>query len=67
MSEQNRFRITPRDEAIFDFDAADNVEPPRRIARRIAMKYDCGNTHPIVDEISHAIEDAMLLGSRRPR
>jgi hypothetical protein len=61
------FKITPQPEydALNAFDAENNVEPARTIAERIAWKYDYWSTDPIVDDISHAIEDAMNLGQRR--
>jgi hypothetical protein len=57
--------LTATDKALFAFDAENNVEPPRTIAERIAWRFGAGPTHPLVDAISHAIEDAMDLGARR--
>lgn len=65
MTDDLKFMTTPMDDALFRFDAENNVEPPRRIAARIASKYGVTSTHPLVDDISHAIEDAMELGHRR--
>lgn len=63
----NKNKITPQPEwdAIHQFDADNNVEPARTIAERIAWKYGAGKTHSMVDDIAHAIEDAMELGQRR--
>ena len=46
-------------------DAENKVEPARNIAEQIALKYGAGKTHSMVDEISHAIEDARDIGKRR--
>lgn len=56
---------TPADEALWAFDQANNVEPTRTIAGRIASNHGFGWGHPMVDEISHALEDAMDIGRRR--
>ena len=61
----NKITLTPADEALFAFDAENNVEPARTIAERIAAQYGVHSSAPIVDGISHAIEDAMRLGERR--
>ena len=55
--------LTPEDRARHAFDAENNVEPCRTIAERIVHNYP----HPddLVDDISHAIEDARALGERR--
>ena len=55
----------PEYDALNAFDAENRIEPVRQIACRIAMKYDCGQHHPIVDDISRALEDAYDLGVRR--
>lgn len=47
------------------FDCENNVEPDRTIAERIAGAYDIMDTHPIVDLISHAIEDAREIGAKK--
>jgi hypothetical protein len=65
LTDENQISHQPEYDALNAFDAANNVEPARRIARRIAMKYDCGRNNPLVDDIAHAIEDAMELGQRR--
>jgi hypothetical protein len=61
----NKIVHHPEYDALHKFDVENNVEPARQIARRIAMKYDCGRNHPIVDDIAFAIEDAMDIGERR--
>lgn len=63
----NEFKIEPQPEydALNAFDAENNVEPPRRIAERIAHKNRVRKTHPMVDDISHALEDAMRIGEKR--
>ena len=53
------------DRAMLKFDDQNNVEPPRKIAERIALRYGAGPTHSLVDDIHHAIEDAYNLGARR--
>jgi hypothetical protein len=60
-------KITPQPEydALNAFDAENNAEPARTIAERIGLKYAAGRTHPLVDDISHAIEDAIEWGQRR--
>ena len=65
MSDQFKIAPQPEYDALYAFDAENNVEPARTIAERIVKKYGCGLTHPLVDDISHAIEDAMDLGVRR--
>ena len=57
--------MTPIEKALSKFDDENNVEPTRRIAERIALKYGAGPTHSLVDDIHHAIEDAYNLGARR--
>ena len=56
---------TPESEAAHAFDAANNVEPCRTIAARIVGRYGFAEFHPLVDTISHAIEDARDLGKKR--
>jgi len=63
--DDNRITSTPAWDALNAFDAENNVEPARTIAQRIAWKYAAGPNHPLVDDISAAIEDAMNLGGRR--
>lgn len=60
-------RITPQPEydALNAFDAENNVEPFRTIAERMAYGYGCARNHPLVDEISAALEDAYNLGVKR--
>lgn len=60
-------KITPQPEydALNAFDAENSVEPFRTIAERIAVGHDFWTTHLIVDEISHALEDAYNLGVKR--
>jgi hypothetical protein len=56
---------TPADEALWAFDQTNNVDPTRTIAERIAGNHGFGWRHPMVDEISHALEDARDIGRRR--
>lgn len=56
---------TPADEALFKFDAENNVEPTRTVAERICKRHGIGPWHSIVDEISHALEDAHDIGVKR--
>lgn len=51
-------------EARQEFDALHGREPFRETAKRIAEKYGAGPTHSMVDEISHALEDASSLGEK---
>jgi len=60
-----KFITTAQDEADFRFDEENNVEPARTIAERLSEKYGGSPTHPLVDDVSHAIEDARELGERR--
>lgn len=56
---------TPEWDAVNAFDAKINLEPDRVIAQRIARKHGFLDTDDIVDEISHALEDAYNIGERR--
>lgn len=56
---------TPEFEARHAFDVEHNVEPCRTIAIRIAGEHGAHWTHPLVDDIAHAIEDARELGEKR--
>lgn len=56
---------TPAWDALHAFDVQNGVEPFRTTAERIAAAHDFWTTHPIVDEISAALEDAYNLGERR--
>lgn len=62
-------KITPQPEydALYAFDAENNIEPASVVAERIAAKYGFADTHPIVDDIHYAIEDAMEMGQKRGR
>jgi hypothetical protein len=60
-----KINITPEQEALYLFDAEHNVEPTRETAMRIAMKYGFPAASALVDEISHAIEDAYEIGQKR--
>jgi hypothetical protein len=62
-----RVVTTPEFAARHAFDAEHNAEPCRTTATRIVQKHDISPRHPIVDEISHAIEDALALGEKRGR
>jgi hypothetical protein len=63
----DKFKITPNPEydALHAFDAENNFGPIRETAERITSKYGIDWRHPIVDEISHALEDMLDLGQRR--
>lgn len=61
----NKIQHQPECDALNAFDAANNVEPMRTIAERIAWTYGAGPKHSMVDEISHALEDAYELGVKR--
>lgn len=61
----NKIASTPAWDAVHEFDAQNNVEPFRTIAERIAYGAGCSKNHPLVDEISAALEDAYNLGERR--
>ena len=67
MSDELKFTSTPEWDALNAFDAENNVEPTRVVACRIACKYAHSATEngQLIDEISHAIEDAMEIGARR--
>lgn len=65
MNAGNKIILTAADRALFDFDAERNVEPWRTVAQRIAAKHGHGEFDSIVDEISHALEDAMDIGRAR--
>lgn len=68
MTDENKIAPQPEYDALHAFDAENNgARPAREIARLIAMKHDCSRNHPIVDDIAHAIEDAIELGQRRGR
>lgn len=60
-----KITTTPEQEALYQFDAEHNVEPTRETAMRIAMKYGFPATSALVDEISHAVEDAYEIGQKR--
>jgi hypothetical protein len=64
---QRAIAPTVEQEALYRFDAENKVEPQRVIAERVAAIYGLGKTHPIVDDISHAIEDAREVFERRGR
>ncbi len=61
----NKIHPQPEYDALYAFDAENNVEPASVIAERIAAKYGFGETHSMVDDIHYAIEDALELGQRR--
>lgn len=63
--DDNRISHQPEWDALHAFDAANNVEPARTIAERIAKRFYVGAPSPLVDAIAHAIEDAHDLGVRR--
>jgi hypothetical protein len=62
---ENKITRQPEWDALHKFDADNNVEPSRTIAERIGERFQFVAIHPIIDAISHAIEDAMRLGERR--
>jgi len=62
----DRVVLTEADKRRMAFDHENNVEPCRTIAERIVHRYRRYGT-VLVDEISHAIEDARSLGERRAR
>jgi hypothetical protein len=63
----DKIAVSPEFESRHAFDAEHNTEPCRMIAKRIVLKHDISPLHPIVDDISHAIEDALTLGEKRGR
>lgn len=65
MRENNKITATPADEALFKFDAENNVEPTRTVAERIAERHGLGLWHSLIDDISHALEDAHDIGVKR--
>lgn len=68
MSKNNqmaKFVLTDVDRAEIAFEIENGVEPARQTAQRIAAKYGGGENHPLVDDISRAIEDAWGIGWRR--
>jgi hypothetical protein len=65
MSREFKVTLTPADEALFKFDAENNVEPARTIAERLALKWSTYLRPEMVDDIACAIEDARNLGERR--
>ena len=60
----NKIHPQPEYDALYAFDAENNVQPTV-IAERIAARYGFHDKHPIVDDIHYAIEDALDLGQRR--
>jgi hypothetical protein len=60
-------KITPQPEydALYAFDAEHDIEPASVVAERIAARYGFAPTHPIVDDIHYALEDAWELGQMR--
>jgi hypothetical protein len=66
MSEEHRIASSPEWDAVHAFDTENNVLPFRSIAERIAWRFGYKEpTHPMVDAISSALEDAYNLGERR--
>jgi hypothetical protein len=65
MSDENKITPQPEYDALYAFDAENNLEPSSVIAERIAAKHGFHDKHPIVDDIHYAIEDALDLGQRR--
>lgn len=65
MADEFKITSTPEWDALHAFDVENDVEPARTIAERIASKYGADKRHSVVDDISHAIEDAREIGTRR--
>lgn len=65
MTSGNKIHVTPADEALFKFDAENKVEPPRVIAQRVARRHGLGYNGSLIDDIAHALEDAMEIGQKR--
>jgi hypothetical protein len=65
MANDNRVVFDPEYERLHQFDAENNLQPSRAVAKDIAAKYGIDEMHPIVDDIAHAVEDALDLGQRR--
>ena len=65
MSEGIKIARQPEWDALYAFDAENNVLPARTIAEKIAERHGLQLWYSLVDEISHAIEDAMELGIKR--
>jgi len=63
--EDNAIQTTAADESLFRFDAENNVQPARQVAERIAKRHGIGRDMALIDDIAHAIEDAMGIGQRR--
>lgn len=61
--------ITPQPEydALYAFDAENNVEPPLTIARRIMQKYDMGRNLELLDDIMFALNEVQEVSERRGR
>ena len=63
--DENKITHQPEYDALNAFDAENDVVPFRNIAEQIAWRFDFRPEHMIVDDISHALEDAYNLGVRR--
>jgi hypothetical protein len=64
---ENKISHQPEYDALNAFDAENDVQPARRIAESIVSLH-CSDPlviEPLVDAVSHAIEDARDLGERR--
>lgn len=65
-SDANKIAPAPEWDAVNAFDQENNVEPFITIAMRIVERYRVHlGANALVDDISHALEDAYNLGERR--
>lgn len=60
---ENKINSTPEDEALWKFDAENNVRPFREVAEELALQF--GYCQEAVDAIAHALEDSFVLGTKR--
>lgn len=65
MTDQFKIHPQPEYDALHAFDQENDVQPARTLAERIGSKYRIRWDNPLIDDISHAIEDARDLGVRR--
>jgi hypothetical protein len=62
-----RFTLSDQDKADMQFDDENDVLPARTVAEQIGERFGADARHPLVDAISHAIEDALEIGERRQK